>query len=380
MLRYLQIGVVALSLGLLAALFATTKPGSDLQPASVKNSGTDEAAEAATPKDNPLGTAASDANQTLAVLAVKGMTCSGCIAQINSSLAGIEGIHEVSVDLANSRVEVTYDRSKIKDAERIAAAISTAGYPATLKEILTAKDIGEENRQVSEQSKRYIARVGDWNVSRADFETELKHARKRYEKIYGQEAFTGDRGENLLIRLKSQVASRLIDEGIQLNEIKKAEFKVSPDALKAAFDEFLSQRAATADEFKRTIKESGLDYDYFLEKFENRATINTYVEEKVLAGLANEREQQQQYEVWFNNARLLTPIVYFDKDIENSLKSAGGPAGCRRSGIGGKGSAEPGSESACIRKSSAGKAGCKGDCTRQGSATPPGCPGKCKRQ
>ena len=113
--RYLQIGVVALSLALLAALFATTKPDGDMPPASVRDNGNNQAAETTTPKDNPLVAAATNASRARAVLAVQGMTCSGCIAQIKSSLSVLDGIGDVIVDLANGRVEVTYDIEKIKE-------------------------------------------------------------------------------------------------------------------------------------------------------------------------------------------------------------------------------------------------------------------------
>ena len=379
--RYLQIGVVALSLGLLVALFATTEPGGDVtQQNTLKASGSDTEAAKLSPQGDSAGTSGQLANQARAVLAVQGMTCAGCISQIKSSLAEFEGIGDVSVDLANGRVAVTYDSQKLKDTERIAAAIIAAGYPASVKQVLTAKELEEENRRGSAKSKRYIARVGDWEILRADYDAELNHARKRYEKTYGKDVFSGDRGDALLYGLKSQVAQRLIDEGVQLNEIRKTDYKLSPDTLKNTFDAFLNQRSMTPDEFKRSLAETGLDFNYFLKKFETSVTINTYVEDKVLSGFSNEQERQQQYAGWFNNAQLLAQIVYYDKTIENIVRNGNSTSGCRGSGAGGNGAAESGCRGACIRKSSAGKTGGESDDLGNRNTADNGCTRRCNRQ
>ena len=379
--RYLQIGVVALSLGLLFALFATTKPGDTSRPDTLMAGETDAKDEIKTPQKDSAETKAPGASQSSrAVLSVQGMTCSGCIAQIKSSLAGLEGIGDVRVDLANGQVEVTYDSERLKDTKRIAAAITAAGYPATLKQVLTAKDIDKVNRRKLSKSERYIARVGDWEVLRADFNTELSHARKRYEKVYGKDVFEGERGANLLDGLKSQVARRLIDEGVQLNEIRKTDYQLDPDTLKKSFNEFLTQRSLTPDEFKRSVAESGLEYKYFLKKFEYRVTINAYVEDKVLSGVSTEQERQQQYADWYSNAQLLAEIVYYDKDIESSLQSGSGTSGCLRSGTGKNAPSASGCKSNCIRKSSATKTDCGSGCSRTSGTDKAGCSGKCKRQ
>ena len=388
--RYLQIGVVVISLGLLAALFATTKPGDTNRPDTLNAAENEAKVEIAAPKDDSTEIKAPAANLSRAVLSVQGMTCSGCIAQIKSSLADLEGIGDVRVDLASGEVEVTYDSESLKDTERIAAAITAAGYPATLKQVQTAQERDDETRSGASKSKRYIARVGDLEILRSDYDTEMNHARKRYEEVYGKDVFMGDRGNALLDSLQSQVALRLIDEGVQLNEIRKTSYKLDPKTMKKALGEFINQRSLTPDEFKRTIAESGLDYDYFLKKFENRMTINTYVEEKVLSGISNEQERQQQYEDWFNNARLLSKTVYYDKDIENFVKSGSGTSGCQSACSKGdgafksgckSGASKTGCQSDCIRKNSAAKTGYEGDCVRKNTTAMSGCPGaRSKRQ
>jgi SurA N-terminal domain len=132
----------------------------------------------------------------------------------------------------------------------------------------------------------------------------------------------------LLQRLKSQVASRLITEGIQMQEIRKSGFKLPAAIVQSEFDSFLSQKGMTQDSFKRSVEDSGYDFAYFLKKFANQMTINRYVEENVLTGISNDIEKNQQYSDWFNNARLLAKVVYYDKELETIAKTSSPASGC----------------------------------------------------
>ena len=363
--RILQIGVVALSLALIVALFATTKSSDTGRLAGSKENIANINEKLESPQRNPSATVRNISKQSQAIFAVQGMTCSGCISQIKASLAGLDGIGDVHVDLKNNQVTVNYDSTRLKDTSSIAAAITAAGYPATLSQNLTAKQIENENRLNAARSKKYIARVGDWEILRTDYDTELNHARQRYQKVYGADVFEGARGRALTTDIKSQVVLRLIDEGIQLNEIRKSNYKLPPDTLKKEFSGFLEQRSMSPEEFKRTVQESGLDYAYFLKKFENRVTINTYVEEHVLTGLSNDKNAQQQYANWFRNARLLSETVYYDKEIETIVKSSNRPAGCQSSCTNSGGDVKSGGKGACVRKSGVSASNCGKKCTRQ---------------
>ena len=363
--RILQIGVVALSLALIIALFATTKPSDTGRLAGSKDNISNNNEKLKSPQGNPNAPVATVSNEARAIIAVQGMTCSGCISQIKASLAELDGIGDVHVDLKNGKVTVTYDSAKLKDTGRIAEAITAAGYPAKLKQTLTAKQIENEKRLNASRSKKYIARVGDWEISRADYDSELNHARQRYQKVYGADVFEGDRGRALITDIKSQVVLRLIDEGVQLNEIRQSNYNLPPDTLKKAFSGFLEERSMSPEEFKRTVEESGLDYAYFLKKFENRVTINTYVEENILTGLSNEQNARQQYADWFRNARLLAETVYYDKEIETIVKNSNRPSGCQRSCTKGGGAVKSEGKSACVRKSGVSTSDCRKACTRQ---------------
>ena len=330
--RYMQIGVIVVGIILISAaiITATFNPyGQQKNPAAAEATGVTRTSSPGQVEAPETGVPA--ANASRAVLDVQGMSCSGCIYTIKSSLADIEGIGDVLVDVSGGRVEVYYDADKLADVGRITAAITASGYPATLKQTFTAAEINKENSYLASRSRHYIVGVGDWDISRDEYSTELTSARKRYEKVYGAEIFEGDQGDVLLQRLKSQVVSRLINEGIQMQEVRKSGFRLASGTVELEFEDYLSQKGLTMDQFKRMLAESGYDYDYFLKKFENQITINHYLEQNVFNGLSTDVEKQQQYRDWFNNARILARVVFYDRQLETIVKNNSGGSGCGQS-------------------------------------------------
>jgi hypothetical protein len=73
---------------------------------------------------------------------------------------------------------------------------------------------------------------------------------------------------------------------------------------------------------------SGYDYDYFLKKFENPITVNRYLEQNFFNGIQTDAEKQRQYRHWFNNARLLAKVVFYDRQLETIVKTNSGGSGC----------------------------------------------------
>ena len=268
-------------------------------------------------------------NISKAVLRVDGMSCSGCIYTIKSSLSGYTSVHDVLVNLSAGQTEVYYDKSKLKDVNRIADAITSSGYPAKITEVLSADQIRKERSISAARSLNYIASVGEWDISRNDFNTEQEHAKTRYAQIYGNNIFSTTRGSALMDNLKSQIASRLIDEGIQMQEIKKAGYTVSAATVDAEFQKHIKQKGIAVEKFKTELENAGYNFDYFMKKFENRVLINKYLEDNIFENTANSFEKQRRYSSWFNNARLLAKVVYYDKEIERLVQtpSAGGCSG-----------------------------------------------------
>ena len=284
---------------------------------------------------NASATAASnESSQNLAkaVITVEGMSCGGCVDTINAALSKFEGVADIKVDIANGKTEVIYQVDKITDVGEMADAITASGYSAKVVRIVTAEELRNEQLQAQAKSAKAIASVGNMEISRTDYEAELAHARGRYEMLYGNSVFSDQRGTQLLANLKVQITRRLITEAIQLHEINRASFDIGSAAFDHRYQEYLDKRGLTPEAFGAELEKNGYSTDYFMRKFRDRVLIESYVNERVFDGITNETEKQKRYTDWFNNARLLAEVTYYDKDLERQIQpSNSGAGGCGNS-------------------------------------------------
>ena len=312
--RKISIGlIIGLIILVTAVAFAVTSRNETIQP---QRSPEEPAAALETNKD-----------LSKAILNVSDMSCSGCIATIKGSLEGIQGIKDILVDLGSGKVEVYYDQALLADPAPIASAITAAGYPAKVLKTVSAEEIRKENNLAASKARVYIASVSGYDISRADFDVEMKVAKQRLQKSYGDE-FTNPNAAALNDRLKAQVASRLIDEGILLREIDRAGYKVDEKTMNTELEGYIRESGKTEKEFEKSVLDAGYNYDYFKKKFEAGLLINRYVDEKVLADAKDSNDRRRIFASWFNNSRGLTEVVYYDKDIEKAIKNQSASSNC----------------------------------------------------
>ena len=269
-----------------------------------------------------------DANLSKIVLNVSNMSCSGCISTIKGALAGYPGIKDILVDIGSGKTEVYFNRDELKDVSEIEKAITDSGYPARIIKTVTPEDLRKERDMAASKAKYYIASVSGYDIARADFARELSAARQRVRKAYGDDILKTAQGQELDNRLKAQVASRLIDEGILLQQINKSGYKLNENKLNSELKKFIKDSGKNENEFQQSIKDDGYDYEYFKKRFETRLLINRYLDEKVLAGASNPYEKQRIFASWFKNSQLLAEVVYYDKDLENAARNSSASASC----------------------------------------------------
>lgn len=269
-----------------------------------------------------------DKDLSKVVLSVNGMSCSGCIATIKAAVSDIKGVKETLVDIGSGTVEIYYDNKRLTNVSPIAEAISSSGYPATVRRVVSPEEIRKERTLAAARSQYYIASVGGYEIARNDFETELEIAKKKYAKTYGDNLFEGAQGEALLSNLIPQIVSRLINEGIFMQEISKTGFKVDSKILENELNDFLKNHGKNFEEFKASLMEVGYEPSYFKKKFETKVLINRYLNEKILAGASNEFEKQSLFNAWFSNARTLAEVIYYDKGLERLVQSLASSSSC----------------------------------------------------
>jgi copper chaperone len=270
----------------------------------------------------------SDANLSKVVLNVSNMSCSGCISTIKGALAGYTGIKDILVDISGGKAEVYFNQKELKDVSEIEKAITDSGYPARIMKTFTPEDLRNERDMAASKAEYYIASVSGYDISRADFGMELNAARQRVRKAYGDGILETAQGRTVDNRLKAQVASRLIDEGILLQQIKKSGYELNADKLNIELEKHINKSGKNENEFQQSIRDDGYDYDYFKKRFETRLLINGYLDEKVLAGASTQYEKQRMFASWFKNSKLLAEVVYYDKDLENAARNLSASGSC----------------------------------------------------
>lgn len=72
-----------------------------------------------------------EAGRRTVTLAVKGMTCAGCVLGTRKVLTRLPGVAKADVSYEKGTAVVTYDPTKVT-VEQMIAAIKTLGYTATL--------------------------------------------------------------------------------------------------------------------------------------------------------------------------------------------------------------------------------------------------------
>jgi hypothetical protein len=248
----------------------------------------------------------------------------------------MNGIEHILVDIRRERAEIYFDNRTLKNVSKIAEAITKAGYPATVQRIISPKELKNETNIATTKSRYYIASVGGYDIARNDFETELRIAKKRYSKAYGKDLFASSRGKALYSKLQSQIASRLVDEGVIMQEVIKSDFKTDNKTVEEELEKYLAKIEKSTKEFKRSLSEMGYDFDYFMKKFERKVLINKYLNDRILADASNPVEKKSMLNSWFNNSKGLAEVVYYDKNLENLIRNQRASSGCGSSCSGGK--------------------------------------------
>ncbi|NIQ11434.1 MAG: hypothetical protein GWO23_18015, partial [Gammaproteobacteria bacterium] len=109
------------------------------------------------------------ANAALAEYQIDKLTCGSCVSNIESALANVDGVGSVEVNLTSNRGRVTYDPSEV-DSTVIAATITDAGYPATLRLELAPQEYVAMQQEQAQLGQKYMAKIGDRLLSRAEFD------------------------------------------------------------------------------------------------------------------------------------------------------------------------------------------------------------------
>ena len=68
-------------------------------------------------------------NPTHTVLRAEGFSCPSCVAKIEKQVGRLEGVENVTVHFASSRIEIDHDPQR-QSVDDLVAAVAKTGYPS----------------------------------------------------------------------------------------------------------------------------------------------------------------------------------------------------------------------------------------------------------
>ena len=70
-----------------------------------------------------------NASSTRTVLRAEGFSCPSCVAKIEKQVGRLEGVENVTVHFASSRIEIDHDPQR-QSVDDLVAAVAKTGYPS----------------------------------------------------------------------------------------------------------------------------------------------------------------------------------------------------------------------------------------------------------
>ena len=105
-----------------------------------------------------------------------------------------------------------------------------------------------------------------------------------------------------------------------MQEVSKAGFNVAGGTVEDELQRVITKSGKGLEDFRTALKENGIEFEYFKRKLETQILINGYLEERIFSGAPNDVEKARLYQSWFNNAKILREIVYYDKNLERLIQ------------------------------------------------------------
>ncbi len=234
------------------------------------------------------------------------MTCGSCASKINAALAQVPGVGEVRVNVGGGTATVAFAEAKVS-TETLAKTITAAGFPASLRQVLSAAEVQALNEDATRLSERFVARVGQRLISREDFERELALRRST-----ASSANEGALRQALWqeVQERELLLSAAELQGTVVQETEVARQVGLMRAGMADFDRMVETRFGGLEAFSRKVRQD--------------MTIRRTLEEGVLKGVSDPAQRQQKLDAWYQQLVATTPVLVLDP----ALKAAAGGSGC----------------------------------------------------
>ncbi|MBW2452754.1 MAG: cation transporter [Deltaproteobacteria bacterium] len=258
------------------------------------------------------GPAPSQANLALAEFQVQQLTCGSCVSKIENALHDLDGVNSVDVNITRNLSKVAYDPSKT-NSQAIARAITTAGYPAFVLTELSAEEYASVRTQESQLGDKYVARIGERLISRANFE-------QRVNQYPASDSSNPGRANQLWQKAWQDLLQRelLLTAAENNNVVVQAgEVELRLNGLRqrhSGFEALIKQRYGSMDAFSEQLRED--------------MVISRNLEEHVFQGAEKPGLRKLQFQNWYAGLLKQADVVIFEPRLKEPAQSSGGCACC----------------------------------------------------
>ena len=258
-----------------------------------------------------MPTGINPANAALAEYQIDKMTCGSCVGNIKSALESIEGVGSVEVNLTSNRGRVTFDPDDV-DSNSIAATITQAGYPATLRLELAPEEYVALQQEQAQLGQKYMAKIGDRLLSRAEFEQLVQQrggavvAPEQSQQLW-QSVWKDVLQRELLLSAAetNQVVIQPGEDDVRIEELSKGH---------QGLEKLVVKRYGSMENFRARIHEDMI--------------INRNIEDHVYAGVTDPRERNQKLQSWYADLQNKTEVIIYDPQLKTVSQASGGCACC----------------------------------------------------
>ena len=260
-------------------------------------------------------TTRADANASfaLAELQVSNMTCGSCVARITEALEVLSGVDTVDVSVTTGISKIIYD-PQLVEAEQLASTVTAAGYPASVKQLLSSDQYQSLQNEETKLAADYVARIGDRLISRTDFDSAVA----KYIKSSGLQDRPEARSQAAAQAWQTVLQRTLLLQAADVNEVvvQNGEVDLRIQKMRQSMpklDAYITTRYGSLESFQQQLKED--------------MVINRNIDQFVLSQVKDPRQKQQVYGRWYQDLVDNTSITIYDQQLKQSASSAGGCGG-----------------------------------------------------
>ncbi|WP_305041253.1 cation transporter [Geoalkalibacter sp.] len=247
----------------------------------------------------------------VAELKVDNLTCGACVGRVRTAAGALDGVASVEVDVATGSSRVAFDPTRV-DGGRIAAAVTAAGYPAQLVNVLDRGEIQAREQAHNELALRYVGQIGERLVSREEFAEHLARLSNGYPQGLVPAGLDAWAWQELVQRelLLGDAAAHQVDVG---DEDLARELEKMRQAM-PGFDALVAARFGSVAAYEQRLRAD--------------LVIARHVEQNLAKGEADARQRQQLVERRLRDVATRVPVTVFDAGLKARLSGQGGCGGC----------------------------------------------------